>query len=53
MAAATEGKMPKTLVAVHLAFLAAVIALAHHPVAFLGLFLMFLEVAQAYERFQN
>lgn len=49
----TEGHMPMTLVAIHLAFLAAVIALAHHPVAFLGLFLMFLGVAQAYERFQN
>ncbi len=46
-------KMPHVLVAVHLAFLAAVVALAHHPVAFLGLFLMFLGVAQAYERFQN
>lgn len=48
-----ESHMPKTLVAVHLAFLAAVVALAHHPVAFLGLFLMFLGVAQAYEHFQN
>jgi hypothetical protein len=53
VAGATEGNMPKTLVAVHLAFLAAVVALAHHPVVFLGLFLMFLGVAQAYERFQN
>jgi hypothetical protein len=50
---ATDGNIPKTLVAVHLAFLAAVVALAHHPVAFLGLFLMFLGVAKAYERFQN
>lgn len=46
-------EMPKILVVVHLGFLAAVVALAHHPVAFLGLFLMFLGVAQAYERFQN
>lgn len=45
--------VPKILVLVHLGFLAAVVALAHHPVAFLGLFLMFLGVAQAYERFQN
>ena len=45
--------MPKILIFVHLAFLAAVVALAHHPVAFLGLFLMFLGVAQAYERHQN
>ncbi len=52
-ASSESGDMPKTLVAVHLAFLAAVVALAHHPVAFLGLFLMFLGVAQAYERFQS
>ena len=49
----TETNMPKTLIVVHLVFLAAVVALAHHPVAFLGFFLMFLGVAQAYERFQN
>jgi len=53
VAGSTESHMPKPLVAVHLVFLAAVVALAHHPVAFLGLFLMFLGVAQAYERFQN
>jgi hypothetical protein len=48
-----EDEIPKALVLIHLAFLAAVVALAHHPVAFLGLFLMFLGVAQAYDRFQN
>jgi hypothetical protein len=45
--------VPLSLVLVHLAFLAGVVALAHHPVAFLGLFLMFLGFAQAYERHQN
>lgn len=45
--------IPKALVALHLAFLFAVVALAHHPVAFLGLFLMFLGVAEAYGRFQS
>lgn len=53
VADSTESKMPMTLIVVHLAFLTAVVALAHHPVAFLGLFLMFLGVAQAYERHQN
>lgn len=48
-----EAPMPKTLAILHLAFLAAVVAFAHHPVVFLGLFLMFLGVAQAYDRFQN
>ncbi len=45
--------VPKTLVLVHLGFLVAVVVLAHHPVAFLGLFLMFMGVTQAYARFQN
>jgi MFS family permease len=52
-ASTTLSPMPKALIAVHLCFLAAVVALAHYPVAFLGLFLMFLGVAQAYERFQS
>ena len=53
LAESADDKIPMALVVVHLTFLAAVVALAHHPVAFLGLFLMFLGVAQAYERFQN
>lgn len=38
---------------IHLAFLAAIVMLAHHPVLFLGLFLFFLGYVQAYERYQN
>ncbi|MGY8599391.1 putative Na+/H+ antiporter [Paracidovorax citrulli] len=45
--------VPWPLVAVHVALLAAVIAAAHHPVIFLGLFLLFLGIAQAYPRHQN
>ena len=45
--------IPKTVMAVHLFFLAAVVALAHYPVAFIGLFVMFMGFAQAYERYQN
>lgn len=45
--------VPITVALVHLVVLAAVVALAHHPVAFLGLFLMFLGFTQAYERHQN
>lgn len=45
--------VPITLTIVHIAFLAGVVTLAHHPVAFLGLFLMFLGVTQAYDRHQN
>lgn len=49
----TGARVPGFLVLVHLAFLAGVVALAHHPVAFLGLFLMFLGFTQAYERHQS
>ncbi|MEK8034669.1 putative Na+/H+ antiporter [Ideonella sp. DXS29W] len=45
--------MSWTVVGVHIVLLAGVIALAHHPVAFLGIFLMFLGFAQAYERYQS
>ena len=39
--------------AIHLLFLVGVVAFAHHPAMFLGLFLVFLGVAQAYERYQD
>jgi hypothetical protein len=45
--------VPWALSAVHLLLLAGVVLLAHHPVAFLGLFLLFLGMAQAYERHQD
>lgn len=48
-----EAPVPWTVVLVHLALLAGVVLLAHHPVAFLGLFLMFLGYSQAYERHQS
>jgi hypothetical protein len=50
---AAEAPVPWTVVLVHLALLAGVVLLAHHPVAFLGLFLMFLGFSQAYERHQS
>lgn len=45
--------VPLLVSAIHLAFLAAVVMLAHHPVLFLGIFLFFLGFTQAYERFQQ
>lgn len=45
--------VPLLLILVHLALLAAVVAFAHHPAIFMGLFLFFLGVAQAYERHQD
>ncbi len=45
--------VPLAVSAIHLAFLAAVVLLAHHPVLFLGLFLLFLGYTQAYQRYQE
>ena len=45
--------IPLLVSAIHLTLLAAVVSLAHHPVLFLGLFLLFLGYTQAYERYQN
>ena len=45
--------VPLPLIGIHLAFLAAVVIFAHHPAMFMGLFLLFLGVAQAYERHQD
>lgn len=46
-------RMPVPVALVHMALLIGVVLLAHHPVAFLGLFLLFLGFAQAYERHQD
>lgn len=45
--------VPWLVSVVHLAFLAGVVLLAHHPVLFLGLFLFFLGYTQAYAKFQS
>ena len=50
---ASAQRVPPIVSAIHLAFLAAVVAFAHHPVVFLGLFLLFLGFAQAYARYQT
>ena len=51
--AAQAPGVPWLVSAIHLLFLAGVVALAHHPVLFLGLFLLFLGFTQAYARFQS
>jgi len=50
---AAAGPVPLLVALVHVALLAGVVLMAHHPVAFLGLFLLFLGFAQAYERHQD
>jgi hypothetical protein len=52
-AAARPAAVPLPVALVHIALLAGVVLMAHHPVAFLGLFLLFLGFAQAYERHQD
>lgn len=49
----TTAPVPLRVSVIHLAFLAAVVLLAHHPVLFLGLFLLFLGFTQAYHRHQD
>lgn len=46
-------RVPGVVSAIHLVFLAGVVAFAHHPVIFLGLFLLFLGFTQAYARYQT
>jgi Putative Na+/H+ antiporter len=45
--------VPLALVLVHVAFVAAVVASAHYPEVFMGLFLFFLGICHAYERHQD
>jgi hypothetical protein len=52
-AALSEAPVPAAVVLTHLVLLAGIVLFAHHPVAFLGLFLMFLGFTQAYERHQS
>lgn len=45
--------VPAAVAGVHLLLLAGVVLFAHHPVVFIGLFLLFLGFTQAYERHQS
>lgn len=51
--APVEARVPLPVVAVHLGLLAGVVFFAHHPVIFLGLFLMFMGFSQAYREHQS
>lgn len=48
-----ELRTPLLVAIVHMVFLAGVVIFAHHPVIFLGIFLMFLGFTQAYEKYQS
>ncbi|RSZ58720.1 hypothetical protein HF313_08230 [Massilia atriviolacea] len=51
--AAGTVRVPALVSAIHLAFLAAVVAFAHHPVIFVGLFLFFIGFTHAYDNYQS
>ena len=52
-AALSRLETPRTVVFVHLAFLAGVVASSHHLVVFASLFLFFLGFTEAYKRYQS
>jgi hypothetical protein len=45
--------VPRRVLAVHLLLLAGVVFFSHHPPVFLGIMLLFLGFAEAYERYQD
>jgi hypothetical protein len=48
-----DDKMPVSVILVHVCLLSGIVLSAHHAVVFIGLLLLFLGFAQAYDRFQN
>lgn len=44
---------PPLVMAIHLGFLVSVVLTAHHPAMFMGLLMMFIGYAGAYQKFQN
>ncbi|MYM25190.1 hypothetical protein GTP46_21405 [Duganella sp. FT135W] len=52
-AATDTPAVPLAVTLIHLGFLAAVVVLGHHPVLFLGVFMLFLGFTTAYQRYQN
>jgi hypothetical protein len=53
LAEADQQKAPWLVKTIHLLFLASMVVFAHHPVIFLGLFLLFIGFTQAYAEFQS
>jgi len=48
-----DGRLPPAVLALHVAFLAGIVAFSHHPAVFMGLLLLFLGFATAYPKFQD
>jgi hypothetical protein len=51
--AAPQPRVPIAISIIHLLFLFGVVLFAHHPVIFIGIFMLFLGFTQAYERYQT
>lgn len=51
--AGADRTVPWSLILLHVAFLVGIVYFAHHPVAFVGLFLLFLGVAEAYKHYHD
>lgn len=49
----SRSKVPMSVMAIHILFLAGVVLFAHHPAVFMGLFLFFLGFTDAYKRHQD
>ena len=49
----SERTVPRMLILLHVAFLAGIVYFAHHPTAFVGLFLLFLGVAEGYKHYHD
>ncbi|MFO1327051.1 MAG: putative Na+/H+ antiporter [Rubrivivax sp.] len=49
----SASRVPGPVLLVHLVFLAGIVAFAHHPPVFMGLFLFFMGFAGAYPRYQD
>ncbi|MBL8437298.1 MAG: putative Na+/H+ antiporter [Zoogloeaceae bacterium] len=50
---AEKPTVPVSLMLLHVGFLGGVVFFAHHPVMFMGIFLFFLGVAEAYKHYQD
>jgi hypothetical protein len=48
-----QAPLPAGILAIHIAFLAGIVAFSHHPAVFMGLLLLFLGFATAYPQFQD
>ena len=49
----TQRSVPITVMAIHVAFLVAIVLGAHHPIVFMALLMLFIGYAHSYKHYQN